>query len=208
MVINSLGTPTTITTNANALIGASDLNNQPTEFFKGNIDELRIWDTIIGPNHSSTSSKELKGNEPHLIGYYKFDHSNSTCDVLDHSPSGNHGSRQGNLGTNNLPQYTTDVPVMTPETPPAIANCDFISISENKIAKMELYPNPSNGRFSISLKHDEPTTISITNMHGALVYQEKFKGSQHLVNCNLPVGQYIVSVSQASANYSAKLSLH
>ena len=42
-------------------------------YFCGSIDELRIWDGVRSDNDIKANfNRELKGNEPSLIGYYQF----------------------------------------------------------------------------------------------------------------------------------------
>lgn len=205
VITNDMGAVDSVITDANAMIGASDLSNQPMEFFKGNFDELRIWDTVIGPGQLYDMSKELTGNEPHLIGYYKFDHANASCDVVDYSSSGNHGVRQGVQGNNNLPQFSIDIPTITAKTPPAMVNCSLVGLPETRIGSLNIYPNPSNGVFNIELEYDELTSLSITNMHGAVVTQVEFEGSQYSCQHDLPKGHYLITVSQKSAVYHSRI---
>lgn len=58
-----------LVTNANFTIGRTN----PNEFFKGRIDELRIWNIARSKAQlNAAMNNVLAGNEPGLIGYYPF----------------------------------------------------------------------------------------------------------------------------------------
>ena len=107
------GELTTIDTNAPTHIGNFD-NGTAQEHFNGNIDELRIWSGVrtleeIAANYMT----ELSGNEANLIGYYKMDVNDSSCDIQDCNANEAHGTRFGTNGTNDLPQFSDNVPELT-----------------------------------------------------------------------------------------------
>lgn len=77
-------------------IGHSQGNN----YFDGLIDEVRIWNTERTSAEIITSKNaELSGNEPGLMGYWKFN-----GNFLDSSPNGNH------LTGVNSPTFSSDTP--------------------------------------------------------------------------------------------------
>ncbi len=89
--------------------------NSNTRFFPGLIDEVRVWD------HARTEAEilgdmggELKGTEPGLVGYWKFNEGAGTT-VLDSTPEGNDGTIVGAL-------WTTDAAPVAPGAAPATAH--------------------------------------------------------------------------------------
>jgi Concanavalin A-like lectin/glucanases superfamily/Secretion system C-terminal sorting domain len=57
----------------NVIIGSYDLGNNPTAFFDGSIDEVRIWNRALTVTEiNDRKNCELVGNETGLIAYYKF----------------------------------------------------------------------------------------------------------------------------------------
>lgn len=86
------------------IFGDADLNvganrEGTIDFFDGKIDELRIWDKArYRWEIVEDYNKELVGNEPNLIGYWKFN-----GDLNDSSISGNHLM-------NNGAQFSSDTP--------------------------------------------------------------------------------------------------
>lgn len=87
------------------------------EFFPGTIDEARIWSTARTPEEIKNNMfVSLKGNEPGLVGYWKFDEGNgdTTADAT--------GNNNGRL-MNNPKWVTSDIP-------------GFVSISVNRLDKL------------------------------------------------------------------------
>lgn len=67
-----------------------------TEFFKGEIDEVRIWNVArTQPEIAESMSTELTGNEPGLVAYYKFDEAPGSLVIHDSSPNRNDGRLYG-----------------------------------------------------------------------------------------------------------------
>ncbi|MBX3229097.1 MAG: LamG domain-containing protein [Labilithrix sp.] len=79
------GTPsgmstTSLTANPNMDIGANFGN---AHFFEGSIDEVRAWNVVrTAAEIQATMGKPLTGNEPGLVGYWRFDEE-SGPNVLD-----------------------------------------------------------------------------------------------------------------------------
>jgi len=125
---------------SNGLIGDTDITRNEFTIgyrqkiiagtpFKGKIDEVRIW------NMAKTSTEvlnnyntELVGSELNLVSYFKFDISNSSCDIKDCNSNENHGTRVGSGGSNNLPQFSTDVPTITDVACGASTSCTVLPI--------------------------------------------------------------------------------
>ena len=92
-ISNSVG----LTLNPNSgpwFIGAgTDSSGQPTAFWSGLIDEVRIWDTARTPTQlADTMCQPLTGTEGSLLAYYRLDD-----DFNDLSGNGRHGSAFGNV---------------------------------------------------------------------------------------------------------------
>jgi hypothetical protein len=67
-------------------------NTIDSRYFKGMIDEVRIWNIArTAAEIKATMRVRLAGNEPGLVGYYRFDEGSGVT-AEDSSPSGNAGS--------------------------------------------------------------------------------------------------------------------
>jgi hypothetical protein len=78
------------------------------ENHKGLIDEVRIWDVARSAEDiRRTMNGPLNGNEPHLVGYWKFDEGEGQT-VSDTSPNENHGYRGNDSAPDTWdPQWTS-----------------------------------------------------------------------------------------------------
>ena len=85
-------TPFTINANSlNLRVGRSYFN----EYFEGKMDELRIWDIYKNDFEvSSAMDRQMFGNEPGLVLYFKFDEPGGNI-ALDASVHGNNGTFYG-----------------------------------------------------------------------------------------------------------------
>ena len=62
-------------------------------FFKGEIDELRIWNRTLSEEEiNNHMNKQLTGNEKGLVNYYNFNELTSDGKIKDLSPNKNHGT--------------------------------------------------------------------------------------------------------------------
>ncbi len=79
-------------------IGARNDQNYglPCMFFRGNISDVRFWNRVRTPQEiSSDKFKQLTGNEPGLIGYWKLDNLSEGGYIEDSSLVGNDGILYG-----------------------------------------------------------------------------------------------------------------
>lgn len=99
---------TSTSTNATAIhdndsrfaVGANDIAGTPTQFFDGNIDEVRIWNDIrTATEISLNKDTELTGTETGLAAYYKFNGG-----YEDTTSNGNH------LTSSGTPVFQDDIP--------------------------------------------------------------------------------------------------
>lgn len=61
--------------------------------------------------------------------------------------------------------------------------------------KINIYPNPNNGIFTIEKNIDENTTLEVYNLSGQLILQKSFVGNTTQVNLtNYPKGIYLVKI--------------
>jgi len=101
-----------------------------SEFTDGKIDEVRVWDVartqaeIIGAMNT-----ELTGTETGLAAYYKFDGPDPLCDVADCNSNENNGIRNGSGGSNNTPQYSTNVPFLVDVSCGATSACSSLPVT-------------------------------------------------------------------------------
>ncbi|MFM7770875.1 MAG: T9SS type A sorting domain-containing protein, partial [Bacteroidota bacterium] len=72
------------------------------------------------------------------------------------------------------------------------------AIQENKVASFNVYPNPTEQNLTVSISNwDSNTVLSIYNVHGQLVRNEKLLSStQTIETTNLSAGLYHLIINQ------------
>ena len=107
-----------ITTMLHTGATALTIGGYPPAFFNGQIDEFRIWSVARTASEiTSTMGKTLAGNEPNLVGYYKFDETSGT-NAADSVTAAGHTAHAGTLmanNTGNLPTFVVSTaPISCP----------------------------------------------------------------------------------------------
>lgn len=187
-------------------IGNYHADGATGEHILGNIDDVRIWNIRRSPTEIQENYlSELSGIESNLIGYYKFDVPNSSCDVQDCSTSEIHGERLGLNGGNDLPQFSDETPNITNMECGNSNSCTLAVDTIDILNDLILYPNPTINEFHITgqLSSNE-ILVSIYNTTGLLVksltsVQRTFSISE------LPSGLYFVNIGIGDQMVTKKL---
>ena len=85
---------------------------------------------------------------------------------------------------------------------------DDLGIDEVEALNFQLYPNPTNGTFTISLENDANITynISLTDLSGRAVYNTALSDTQLTINvANIADGAYMLHVNGASVTLSQQV---
>ncbi len=79
------------------------------------------------------------------------------------------------------------------------------TIADEAKLEYDLYPNPSNGLFTVTIP-SENSRLTVYDTRGMAVYSENFINSgEHTINSNLNSGVYIVVVTTDDNNYTTKI---
>ncbi|MDP4704668.1 MAG: T9SS type A sorting domain-containing protein, partial [Polaribacter sp.] len=80
---------------------------------------------------------------------------------------------------------------------------DALSLEDNTLAKVKLYPNPASN--NIRLSNIQEATIMITDVTGKVVLQTEGVDENSLINVsNLNSGIYLVNIKNESMNETIK----
>lgn len=187
---------------ADTHIGNYEGTGSPAEFLTGSVDEVRIWSrTLTATEIQNSFETELTGNETDLAGYYKMDEQDLACDVVSCAPSLIHGTRGGNTGANDTPQYITDTPSITDVACGAQMNC-VLDVAEFTLDTLEVFPNPTAGQLEI--QSDTPMDmIRVYTVNGSLV--QEVTDTNRINLASYTNGVYFVSVTYKSQQITKKI---
>ncbi|MEP0265004.1 LamG-like jellyroll fold domain-containing protein [Dokdonia sp.] len=202
-VVNPDGELTTIATSAPTHIGNFD-NGTAQEHFNGKIDELRVWSGVRSTEEIATAyMTELSGNETNLLGYYKMDVTNSSCDVQDCHVNENHGDREGSNGANDLPQFSDDVPEIDDVACGVDLDCT-LSVDEVVQLEFSVYPNPAESIISFSGVHLEETNVTLYNVLGSAIKETRVVNNSIDIS-EIPTGIYFMVATVNNVRISKKI---
>jgi len=173
-----------------------DLTN-PSDFFKGMIDEVRIWSTsrTIGDIQNNMMN-ELTGNETGLIAYYNMNQgtplgNNAGLTTVTDITAGGYNGTLVNFG---LIGGTSNW---------VLGNClEHIGIDQNELKDhFRLYPNPTtNGLVNIETDLSISGQLQVADMYGRVVYHSMFNESKSIDFTDYPGGIYnIVILTEGKA---------
>jgi len=193
-----------ISNTADIHIGSFDADGAPGEFFAGGIDEVRIWDIVrTGTEISDNYQNELNGSESNLIGYYKFDIPNSSCDIQDCNANEVHGTRNGPGGANNLPQFSSDTPTLSDVPCGVSINCT-LGVEDSMQITISLLPNPTRGILNVVGSVTTSDTFKVYNVHGAKVAEGTLE--EGIIDItNVSNGLYFISLTSGSQSSTQRI---
>lgn len=171
------------------------------EIFNGNMDEVRIWNVALSQSDiQNTMNCELQSGQTGIVAYYKFNQgfeniNNSTITtLLDATTNANNGTLANftlNGSTSNWKGAST---ITTGNICTVLSNEEFESIDN-----ITVYPNPSNGIFTINAKGT--MSISISDMLGKTILQTKIvMGENNIDISHVDTGVYLVNIIDNNNN--------
>lgn len=201
ILANMISTSSPVILNTKLDLGHRTIGSGPLPY-SGRLDEIRIWKvTRTQTQIQNNMNIELTGNEPNLVLYYKMDNISSSCDIQDCSPNAFHGIRTGINNTNNLPQFSTDTPVLSIVLCGAATNCTNASIAEfgDENSQIQIFPNPTNGEATIFFnQRPNNATIKIFSLTGQKIFEKSNINEDQLriEISNQAKGMYFVEIEQ------------
>ncbi|MGW1060671.1 LamG-like jellyroll fold domain-containing protein [Micromonospora rubida] len=97
-------------------VGARPSGTGAAEFFRGDVDEVRIWSRVrTAADLARDVRRRLAGVEPGLVAYYRFDEGSGTG-VADHTDAGLHATVRGNAAWVTSGAPVGDSPGLSRET--------------------------------------------------------------------------------------------
>lgn len=86
-------------------------------------------------------------------------------------------------------------------------NANTVSVNDRKRLQYNVYPNPSNGNFTIQLENvNSNTSVRIVNIQGQLVYNSTLsKSASKQIDLQLTAGIYLIQVKSSASAQTTKL---
>lgn len=197
---------------ASASVGALNLRNSdnrlrvgsgniPSEFFNGDIDEVRVWDVALSATDIlATRDCELDNSQTNVVVYYKFnqgfDQINNTAitTATDDSGNSNNGTLTGFTLTGTTSNWSSGSAVTTGNTCSIVLNSD-----DFEVANFGIYPNPTTG--IVNIKSDIALTIEIYDLLGKRIVLKKINsGIENIDITNYPSGIYLLKSTNDLGN--------
>ncbi|PSG91753.1 LamG-like jellyroll fold domain-containing protein [Aurantibacter aestuarii] len=180
------------------VIGSSDLINQfPSEYFSGSIDDVRIWNVVrTGTQINNSKSCELLGTETGLISYYKFNQgtdsgSNTGVTTLTDATSNSYDGTLTNFALNGATSnWLAGSPITTGSTCITLSTEFFSQELESNI-----YPNPTKNTVHINLKNSSQAEIDIYDLNGRLIKNQSVLNNDIIDLSSVANGIYLFKIT-------------
>jgi hypothetical protein len=83
-----------------------------------------------------------------------------------------------------------------------------LSVSENDMENLEVFPNPASGSITIKLRQTAQSTLTVFDAQGSKVFNEVFEDTITIIDLNnFPKGIYLLHVQQKNKLYIRKVVL-
>lgn len=173
--------------------------NIASEFFNGDIDEVRVWDVALSVTDIlATKDCELDNTQTNVVVYYKFNQGfdlvNNTAitTVTDDSGNGNNGTLTNFALTGAVSNWASGSAVTTGNTCPLVLSSDNFAQSS-----LMVYPNPTKG--FINIQSLETVSVEVYDMIGKLILSKQIENEfQNLDLTNFPTGIYLLKATNTN----------
>ncbi|MBD2722668.1 endo-beta-N-acetylglucosaminidase [Hymenobacter armeniacus] len=190
----SLNATTTPTVNAAFSFGR---NYASSRCLDGSIDEVRVWQRALTAAEILANACDVPANAPGLEGYWKL---NEATGQVANDLTG-HG-HTGNLIGMNAADWSANVPTACPAITAVLPGRATAGL------QLQVLGNPVPGRqaeVEISGAQGQPVVLTLCNLLGAVVWQQRLSGPRTSVPVPAAAGLYILRASTPTQTTSAKL---
>ena len=193
---NTIGNVTLRNSDNRLRIGTGNI---ASEYFNGDIDDVRVWNAALSQTDIQDAMNcELDGSQNNVVAYYKFnqgfDAANNAAitTATDSSGNGNNGTLTNFALTGITSNWQSGSAITTGNT------CSLVLSNSNfETNKLNIYPNPSNGIFTIN--SEEVLDIKVYDLIGKLIYSNKVNSGINQIDIsNYSNGIYLLQYSTTS----------
>ncbi|MDD2412129.1 MAG: T9SS type A sorting domain-containing protein [Bacteroidales bacterium] len=164
-------------------------NPAEASYFKGVIDEIRLWKTVRTPSEITNNyMTKMIGTETNLAAYWNFNEGEGT---IAHD-----------LGPNNYNGNLKNGPVWVPSS----TSCWGVGIDEvSDNESIHVYPNPFSDEVMVE-NIPANSMLTLLDMNGKIVFQSFENNSTTIINCGfLNNGLYFLNIQSENTIINRKL---
>lgn len=197
-----------------SLSSTGTICSQSTQRFDGDMDEVRIWNTVRNCSEIvSNKDCELNGNEPNLVAYYNFnqgvaDSVNNVKDTLPNKVGDNYKGLLKNFDLNGQTSNWVDGSLSGISSTICnniiVSDCSVITSSGFDFQNLEsdIYPNPADNVIQIAKKFNA-TSVQVYNAQ--MQYVTNLNIDQNKIDIeNLPTGIYFLRIENSILKFLKK----
>ncbi|SEP55973.1 LamG-like jellyroll fold domain-containing protein [Flavobacterium urocaniciphilum] len=175
------------------------------QYFKGNIDEFRVWNAVLTPlDITNTMNCELQGSQTNIVTYYKFNQGNDTVSNAGiNSLTDAVGSNTGTLSNFALTGATSNwkmgSTISNGNTCTALSSNDFAI--ENNI---KLYPNPTSNILYIEFNDLSNVVVELIDLNGRVLMNKTLSSTSNSIDLssyNTAIYLLKVSSNEGASTY-------
>ena len=175
------------------------------QYFKGNIDEFRVWNAVLTPSDiANTMNCELQGSQTNIVTYYKFNQgfdaaiNTSVTNLLDSV-----GSNTGTLTSFALTGATSNWQSGSTIT---IGNtCTVLSANNFDLASnIKLYPNPTSSILYLETEKLSNIYVELIDLNGRVLMSQSLNTTSNnidLSSYNAAIYLLKVSSNEGTSTY-------
>jgi hypothetical protein len=182
-------------TNNDSLILTGSIWNR-TNFINNAGAKVRLTKNFHNYHPSKTALFNNNGNVTVLDSWYNTDtvKGGSTGYFQVQDTSANSGFMKGTYTFCDLTPTTSNVDLNSGSIAGAIIFSCSVGIKENQIAEFKFYPNPSNGNWHLKTAGNPNLKISISDVTGKIILEQKVTQSVSEINLDQPNGIYFLKI--------------
>jgi hypothetical protein len=190
-------------TNNDSLILTWSLWNK-LRFNNNGSGKVRLGKSFFNYNSSTTALFDNNGNVTVLDSWYNTDtvKGGNTGFFQVQDTSANSGFMKGDFSFCDLTSTTSNVDLNSGSIAGTINFSCVLGIKENELVEVNVYPNPSNGNVYLKTTGNASLKISITDITGKIILDQKLDNGFSDINLDQPNGIYFIKITDPQSGNS------
>ncbi len=185
--------------------------NPGSNVFRGNIDEVRIWNRALPiAEIQNNMNCELPSptTQNGLIAYYQFNQgfnavtNTGVTTLADASGNSNTGTLTNFALTGATSNWLAGSPIVTGTNCTTFLSSSSFDVSEN----INVYPNPTNGNVNIMVNSLTNVSVSVYDLNGRQILNKELSANENAVDIsNFQTGMYLFRIKSSEGEVVKKV---